>query len=134
MINNNHKKHWILINDKLKEVDMMTWAKWFENGNKSPGRITGRSVVKNVRISTVFLGLDHSFGGEVPVLWETMMFNIRDDSKKLKDKKGLTGNLQALGNYQVRYSSLEDARKGHEYAVRFAEYILGIRKTEPKEE
>lgn len=111
-------KHWILVNDKLKEVDLMTWAKWFEN-KKNPGRITKQSTVKGVFISTVFLGLDHGWGmSRKPVLWETMMFN--------SNKKGLK-------DYQVRYSSLKDAKAGHEYAVKFAEYILGIRKTEPKE-
>lgn len=111
-------KHWILVNDKLKEVDLMTWANWFENP-KNPGRITKQTTVKKVRISTVFLGLDHGWGmSKNPVLWETMIFN---------------SNLKGLKDYQVRYSSLKDAKAGHEYAVKFAEYILGIRKTEPKE-
>ena len=115
----NMNKHWILVNDKLKEVDLMTWAIWLENKDgKSKGRITAQTTVKGVFISTVFLGIDHSFGGKVPVLWETMMF--KSNKKGLKD-------------YQVRYSSLKDAKAGHEYAVKFAEYILGIRKTEPKE-
>lgn len=114
-------KHWILVNDKLKEVDLMTWAKWFEDAT-NPGRITARTSVKGVRVSTAFLGIDHGFNFKPdknykPVLWETMIFGSR--------KKALT-------DYQVRYSSLEDAKKGHEYAVKFTEYIFGIRKTEPK--
>lgn len=128
----NMLKHWILVNDKLKEVDVLTWANWFENP-KNPGRITKQTTIKNVRVSTVFMGLDHSFGGKVPILWETMMFNTNDDGKPIMKKKGLKGKLQALGDYQVRYSSLKDAKAGHEYAVKFAEYILGIRKIEPKE-
>ncbi len=129
---NNMLKHWILVDDKLKEVDMMTWANWFENV-KSPGRITKQTIVKNVIVSTIFLGIDHSFGGKVPILWETMMFNTKDSGKPFKEQKGFSPKFKALGDYQVRYSSLKDAKAGHEYAVKFAEYILGIRKTEPKE-
>jgi hypothetical protein len=113
----NGLKHWILVNDKLKEVDLMTWAKWFED-KTNPGRITAQTKVKGIFISTVFMGLDHSFGGKVPILWETMIFNAKH---------------KALKDYQVRYSSLKDAKAGHEYAVKFTEYILGIRKTEHKE-
>jgi hypothetical protein len=29
---------------------------------------------KRIRVSTVFLGLDHAFRGGPPVLWETMVF------------------------------------------------------------
>lgn len=30
-------------------------------------------------VSTVFLGLDHSWGGGPPLLWESMVFNKNDD-------------------------------------------------------
>lgn len=131
----NMLKHYILVNDKVKVVDLMTWANWFENP-KNPGRITKQTVVNNiVRVSTVFLGLDHSWGGKKPVLWETMMFDVRDDKKPLMKRKRFEDKpkLKPLHDYQVRYVSLKDAKAGHEYAVKFAEYILGIRKTEPKE-
>ena len=104
----NMYKHWILVNDKLKVVDLMTQAKWFED-KKSPGRITEQTYIGKVLVSTVFLGIDHSFGGKVPILWETMIF----ESKK-----------KALQEYQVRYSSLKEAKKGHKYAVKFAKNIL----------
>ncbi len=71
-------KHWILVKGKIKEVDLLTWAKWF---GSSADRIIGNDVVKNVRISTVFLGLDHRFSytnkKQKPILFETMMFNIK---------------------------------------------------------
>ena len=101
-------KHWILVNDKLKEVGLMTWMKWFQNGD-SPGRITARTQVGKILISTVFLGIDHSFGGKKPVLWETMIFGSK---KKL------------LADYQARYSSLEDAKTGHKIAVQMVKRFL----------
>ena len=96
-------KHWILVNDKLKEVDMMTWAEWLEN-SKSPGRITAKTLVGKIRVSTVFFGLDHSFGGRVPLLWETMIFGSK---------------LKSLAEYQERYSTLKSAKEGHQKAVKF---------------
>lgn len=103
---------YILVNNKLKKVDLMTWAMWFQDAT-SPGRITGKTTIKGVDISTVFLGLDHSFSSkDKPVLWETMIFGSKHP---------------ALQDYQVRYSSLKDAIKGHEDAVRFADKILSTK-------
>lgn len=46
------------------------WGRWFETEN----RIVARDVFLDCRVSTVFLGLDHSFGKGPPILWETMVF------------------------------------------------------------
>ena len=58
--------------------DLMTWGKWFENAKRTvakdeienPNDLTDKSTM----ISTIFLGLDHSFGGGEPLLFETMVF------------------------------------------------------------
>ena len=50
-------------------------------------------------VSTVFLGLDHSFGGGTPILFETMIFGGEYD------------------DYQERYHTLEEAQVGHEKAI-----------------
>ena len=55
-----------------------------------------------VFVSTVFLGLDHAFGGATPVLYETMIFGGQHDE------------------YQRRYTTKDDAIAGHEEAVRLA--------------
>ena len=49
-----------------------------------------------VRVSTVFLGIDHGFGdGSPPILFETMIFGGEHD------------------DYQMRYSTWEEAEAGH---------------------
>ena len=53
-----------------KRVDPMEWAQWVSAGK---GQV-GKDVVDRYCVSTVFLGIDHSFGGVGPVLWETMVF------------------------------------------------------------
>ena len=52
-----------------------------------------------VFVSTVFLGLDHAWNSDVPVLWETMIFGGEHDQ------------------YQERYTSYKDALEGHEKAL-----------------
>jgi hypothetical protein len=54
-----------------------------------------------VRVSTVFLALDHSFGDGPPVLWETMVFPA-DSYMDLECE---------------RYTSQADALAGHERMV-----------------
>lgn len=63
---------YILDNRKaVKCDDLMVWAKWFESGDV---RRVASTVIGTVRISTVFLSLDHAFGGGEPMLFETMVF------------------------------------------------------------
>ena len=63
--------HYILAGHKTVKVDLMTWAEWFE---KSEDRHVAREKIGDAEISTVFLGLDHSFGQGPPLLFETMVF------------------------------------------------------------
>jgi hypothetical protein len=51
-----------------------------------------------VEVSTVFLGLDHNWGGGEPLLFETMIFGGELDGE------------------QWRYSTWEEAEKGHKRA------------------
>jgi hypothetical protein len=73
-------------------------AKWLEEGTNR--RTVKRDEIGDILVSTVFLGLDHSWtpGGK-PVLWETMIFGGEHDQ------------------YQERYTSHKDALEGHEKAL-----------------
>jgi len=72
--------------------DLGTWAKWFETVNRQ----VAQEERDGVRVSTVFLGLDHRFGGDgPPILFETMIFGGRHDQD------------------QDRYSTWEEAEAGH---------------------
>lgn len=54
-------------------------------------------------VSTVWLGLDHTFSGEgPPLIFETMVFPSKGDFSE---------------TYCERYSTLEEARAGHERIV-----------------
>ena len=56
--------------EPVAEPDLLTWALWLETAD----RHVCDSFQGDVRVSTVFLGLDHSFGHGPPILFETMAF------------------------------------------------------------
>lgn len=60
-------------------ANVAEWAAWraLDDGNGS--HIVGRYERDGVTVSTVFLGLDHAFGGGPPLLFETMVFGGPDD-------------------------------------------------------
>lgn len=72
--------------------DPDVWGMWFQGPNN---RRVGSDTFGGVEVSTVFLGLGHSFDGWPPVLWETMVFGGE-----------LDGEMR-------RYTSSEDALIGH---------------------
>lgn len=61
--------------EPVPEPNLLKWAHWFDRAN----RTVHRDMVGPLRVSTVFLGLDHSFGAGPPVLWETMVFDPEGD-------------------------------------------------------
>lgn len=80
------------------EPDVMKWGRWYEKAD----RHVACDTIGSVKISTVFLGMDHNYHlAGPPVLWETMIF-------------GATGDLE---HYQERYTSYEDAVEGHQHAL-----------------
>lgn len=87
--------YYILTSDKLAIpcADVMTWATFFENVDN---RRVGSDTIDENWVSTVFLGLDHSFGRGDPLLFETMVFTA-----------GETGAMD-------RYRTWAEAAAGHE--------------------
>ncbi len=87
-----------ILNDgePVLEPDLLKWAKWHE---KDSNRRVAFTKPQDADVSTVFLGIDHSFNGGAPVLFETMIFGGEHDQ------------------YQERYCTLEEAMIGHERAV-----------------
>lgn len=75
---------------------LMDLVKLFEDNDL---RRVGWDVINGNTISTVFLAINHNFGEGPPILWETMIFGGKHDQ------------------YQQRYSSLEEAKKGHAEAI-----------------
>jgi hypothetical protein len=91
---------WYILNNNNKPIpaSITEAADWLEEGSNR--RTIKRDEIGDILISTVFLGLDHSWtpGGK-PVLWETMIFGGEHDQ------------------YQERYTSHKDALEGHKKAL-----------------
>lgn len=89
--------------DVIYEPDLIKWAQWFETADRN----IALTHIGDAVVSTVFLGVDHSFyfvfengrpHNPHPILFETMIFGGEQNG------------------YQERYHTLEDAMLGHEKA------------------
>jgi hypothetical protein len=82
--------------EAVEEPDLLKWGEWMQTADRHV-RYTEQG---DVNVSTVFLGLDHSFGDNgPPILFETMVFVDGD------------------GGRQERYSTWAEAEEGHENMV-----------------
>jgi hypothetical protein len=95
--------HYILNEDREPvEVDMMTWALWFEKANRTVAKTV--IVPNKVEVSTVFLGLDHNFNSQLPpigcepdppIVFETLVFG------------------GSMDGHMNRYATWDEAEAGH---------------------
>jgi hypothetical protein len=89
--------NYILVDGKpVQEPDTLKWARWVGNIDN---RRVAYDQVGRYTVSTVFLGIDHSFGGGPPLLYETMIFGPLDEE------------------YQERFSTRKEAVAGHAKAL-----------------
>jgi hypothetical protein len=87
-------RHYILDeNGSPIRASLWDWAFWFETHS----RRVAETTVDDVWISTVFLGLDHSWGEGPPLIFETMVF----------------GEHCALHGEMDRYTTWKQAEEGH---------------------
>lgn len=77
-----------------------------------------KTEIDGYEISTVDLGLDHSFCGEKPLYYETMIF-LKENIGKIDERKE-----NIFEDYQVRYSTQEEAIEGHRLAIEFVKEVL----------
>jgi hypothetical protein len=99
-----------------KQIPIHSWINLMENRSY---KFVGKEIVNHrefkdldpITVSTVWLGLDHSFYGSLygaPILiFETMIFGHEE-----------------FDGYQERYSTLEEAKEGHKRAVEFVKNKL----------
>lgn len=95
---------------KGKPIGLMNWAEKFEDNEYT---IVKQDYVDRYFVSTVWLGLNHSlcFFKDAPIqIFETMIF-LKDPQEDEDDP---------LLSFQERYSTEEDAIKGHEIALKIA--------------
>jgi hypothetical protein len=79
----------------IPATDLFEWGQWFESAT----RRVAEDFVGKVRISTVFLGLNHRYGEGRPLWFETMVF-----------EGPLDGDMD-------RYTTWDEAEAGHKLMV-----------------
>lgn len=96
---------------------LLEWARWME-GNRH--RVIEQiELPGDIKVSTVFLGLDHQYALHGPPLWfETMVFGPeRTEYSKLL---GRDWTYRPELGYCERYTTLQQAKAGHDEAVQWA--------------
>jgi len=88
-----------LVGKQAVPCELMEWSTMLHTTD----RHVAVTMVDDVRISTVFLGLDHAFKEGEPLLFETMVFG---------------GPLDQEMN---RYTTWEEAERGHKVMVKKVE-------------
>lgn len=103
---------WYILDENHNPVaaEMLTAAVWMEYFDN---RIVKQSLLnkrRRIKVSTVFLGLDHGYKENSPVLFETMIFGT------------------SLNDYQERYRTWDEAIAGHGRALARARQSRWIKK------
>jgi hypothetical protein len=79
------------------KVSLEEHSLWMKTNNDK--RQIALDTYKDVMVSTVFLGMDHGYNSDKPILFETMIFGGEHDE------------------YQERYATYEEALAGHKRAM-----------------
>lgn len=80
----------------VEERDLSTWSRWYASADRTVKRTY---ITDDMYVSTVFLGLDHQYEDGPPLLFETMVFGIKDEICE-------------------RYSTWDEAVAGHDSIVK----------------
>ena len=100
-------EHYILVGKTpVKIEDFKDWTLASANQKNT----VAYDFIYGVRVSTVFLGIDHGFKpGDKPVLFETMVFGGKHDQ------------------FQERYCTWDEAESGHKTALKMVKPgVLGM--------
>jgi hypothetical protein len=101
--------HYILDenHNPVQVTDWIVWGAWYSNAD----RVVGLYDEGGIRISTVFLGIDHGlFFSDKPILFETMIFGGEYDGE------------------QRRYSTWKEAELGHAALVAIVKPMIDTSK------
>jgi hypothetical protein len=98
-------RYFVLDGREIVLTTYMQWMQWFENN--SDERMIKQEPVGDCLVSTVFLGLNHSWDPQgPPILFETMVFETGKDGKR--DMSGI---------FQQRCATYDEAEAMHAKAV-----------------
>lgn len=79
-------------------------------------------VGAGIKVSTVWLGLDHNFFGGPPLIFETMVFTLRYEPYVMPGGDEYWWD----GVEQYRYSTLAEAEAGHAKILAMVQVLEGV--------
>ena len=90
---------WYRLNDDGTTTPITLEERCADERKEDKRRVAATDIIDKLWISTVFLGLDHSWSGGPPLLFESMAFLDGEDIDC------------------ARYHTIDEAREGHEEMV-----------------
>lgn len=91
--------------EPVPTTDVQLWGEWFQD---VANRRVALNVIEGVEVSTVFLGLDHSFRADgPPVLWETLVFGGPLDG----EMERYTSRAAAVAGHQAWCRRVREAQR-----------------------
>lgn len=109
-----------------RPIEMLDWAAKIEDREYS---VVAHHWVRGWMVSTVWLGLDHSFGRPgAPLIFETMIFAPKDVTvgrEAWETGCDAAGTMADLDQYQERYATEAAAQAGHDRALAAMVHQLG---------
>jgi hypothetical protein len=101
-----------------RPMAMLDWARKHEDMDY---KIVAQHWVRGWKVSTVWLGINHSFTRQgPPVIFETMIFAPKDVTIGREDQEDAwdtAGIMADLDQYQERYATEAGAHAGHDRAL-----------------
>jgi hypothetical protein len=97
--------------EPVEEPDLEKWAEWIGNSGAKGRRVARTRFQSGAWVSTVFLGLDHSFGRGRPLLFETMAFSAPDNYRDLICRRYPTWADAERGHYEVVRELMQNERE-----------------------
>jgi hypothetical protein len=111
-----HQRFATLIGDEVVECSLSEWCKQqFGEWDRRKRVVNQETVGDRYWVSTVFLGLDHGVMDARPLWFEAMIF----DNYGRDEQYGYRPKI-----YCERYSTMDEAKRGHLVAVDHAKKLL----------
>lgn len=104
--------------DPRPESDVVAWAR----NKAATDWAVAKTDVGDVRVSTVFLGVDHSFGGGIPILYKTMIFGGCWDQWQWRHPT----RAAALAGHDRAVAAIRDGKTPDDVAAADAAGLLGL--------
>lgn len=102
-------------------ITLDEWVNLFEMFEEY--RIVAQDEVgAGIKVSTVWMGLDHSWGFGLPLIFETMVFTLLDEPYVMPGGDEYWWE----GVEQYRYSTLAEAEAGHAKILAMVRVLEGV--------